>query len=71
MKALPTAADEGHEGALVEGKGTRTGWVAPGISGSGTRGSATASEPPTGWSGKAGRVMGWSRDGSILTLPSG
>lgn len=72
-RVLPSAAALGGHSAETElGKGRTVGSCSPGIWGSGLRGRVTATPwPPAGVSGKEGRVVGWPKAGSTLTVPSG
>lgn len=70
-RPLPTVG-MGHSAEREVGKAKTFGSVIPGILGSGLRGRVTPiSGPPTGTSGKEGRVIGWPMAGSILIKPSG
>lgn len=70
-KVAPATAGV-HWAETEVGKASMVGSVCPGIWGSGLRSRMTpTSGPPTGTSGKEGRVMGWSMAGSVLTVPSG
>lgn len=62
----------GHWSETEVGKGSIAGSISPGIWGLGLSGRVTPSSgPPAGTSGKEGRVTGWPRAGSIVTMPSG
>lgn len=68
-RVVPSAAGA-HWAETAVGKAWMVGSIISGIWGSGLRGRVTPTSP-VGTSGKAGRVVGWSMAGSVLTVPSG